>query len=166
MDIGMLKEYLGDTLYAQAEEKLSAIEGLQVIAAHDGTWLPKARLDEEIAKRRELQGAREEMAGRVKDGEALEARVEELTRELEDSRKSARMREALAKAGARDAALVERLLKGADEPEEEIAELRRKSPYLFYEAAGSRAGFGGGRERETGAHADVNGAIRAAAGRY
>lgn len=153
MDIGMLKEYLGDTLYAQAEEKLSAIEGLQVIAAHDGTWLPKARLDEEIAKRRELQGA-------------LEARVEELTRELEDSRKSARMREALAKAGARDAALVERLLKGADEPEEEIAELRRKSPYLFYEAAGSRAGFGGGRERETGAHADVNGAIRAAAGRY
>ena len=58
MDITMLKEYLGDELYARAEEKLGGVGDLQVIAAHDGSWLPRARLDQEIAKRRELQGTR------------------------------------------------------------------------------------------------------------
>ena len=167
MDIAMLREHLGDTLYAQAEEKLSGIEGLQVIAAHDGTWLPKARLDEEIAKRRELQSALEGMTEKAKDADALRAQVEELTQRLETSRQSVAAREALLRAGARDVDLVERLLDGDGSPEEQVAALKRRSPYLFAgEENGLRAGFGGSRGHAAGGHADVNGAIRAAAGRY
>ena len=168
MDISMLREYLGDTLYAQAEEKLSGIDGLQVIAAHDGTWLPKARLDEEIAKRRELQSALDGMAEKARDSEALRAQVAELTEKLESSQHAGALREALLRAGARDVDLVEKLLDKEDAPEEQIAALRRRSPYLFAgEDSSPRAGFSGGsRGRAAGGHADVNGAIRAAAGRY
>lgn len=169
MDIAMLKEYLGDTLYAQAEEKLSGIDGLQVIAAHDGTWLPKARLDEEIARRREAQSALDAMAEKARDSEELRAQVAELTRQLEKSRRSAVLREALTRARARDAGLVEKLLDEGDgaDPEKQIAALRERSPYLFEDAPAARAGFGGGqRAGAEGGHAGVNGAIRAAAGRY
>ena len=162
MDITMLKEHLGEELYAQAAEKLNAVDGLQVIAAHDGTWLPKARLDEEIARRKELQSALDGMAGKVKDCAELRAQVDELTRRLE----SGAAREALLRAGARDADLVAKLLSGEGTAEEQIAALKKRSPYLFEDAPGTRAGFGGGqRARADGGHADVYGAIRAAAGR-
>ena len=166
MDITMLKEYLDDTLYAQAQEKLSGIEELQIIAAHDGSWLPKARLDAEIAKRRELQGAVESLAEKARDSEALREQNDTLRRELEESRRSGTVREALMRAGARDVELVEKLLPGKEPPESEIAALRRRSPYLFHDEGGPRAGFGGGRGRTGGGQSDVNGAIRAAAGRY
>lgn len=168
MNITMLREYLGDTLYAQAEEKLSGIDGMQVIATHDGTWLPKARLDEEIARRRELQSALDQMAEKAGDSEKLRAQVAELTQRLEKSLRSGTLREALMRAGARDVDLVEKLLDGEEAPEEQIAALRRRSPYLFAgEGGGPRAGFSGtGRGHAAGGHADVNGAIRAAAGRY
>jgi len=155
MDIGMLKEYLGEELYAQAEEKLAAVEGLRVIAADDGSWLPRARLDEEIAKRRELQEKLDALTGAAAERDALREQLAAMTEKAE--------------AGARDIPLVEKLLSGqireAGEIREAVRALRQRSPYLFEDAAaGLRAGFGGG---STGGreHADVNGAIRAAAGR-
>ena len=175
MDITMLKEYLGDELYARAEEKLGGVGDLQVIAAHDGSWLPRARLDQEIAKRRELQGTVESLTGALDEARkqseesgALRAEVERLGRELESHDRRARLREALTRAQARDVDLLERLMAGeTGDIDEHIATLRRQSPYLFEGAAAARAGFGGGRGADArGGHDDVNGAIRAAAGKY
>ena len=176
MDIGMLKEYLGEELYAQAEEKLAAVEGLRVIAADDGSWLPRARLDEEIAKRRELQEKLDALTGAAAERDALREQLAAMTEKAEAAQREAAelklscvIREELARAGARDIPLVEKLLSGqireAGEIREAVRALRQRSPYLFEDAAaGLRAGFGGG---STGGreHADVNGAIRAAAGR-
>ena len=176
MDISMLKEYLGEALYAQAEEKLGAVGDLQVIAAHDGTWLPRSRLDAEIAKRRELQGTVDSLtealneANRKLEAEGeLQGQVERLSRELARRERSGALREALTRARARDVDLVEKLLAAEESesgPEEQVAALRKRSPYLFDEAGGVRGGFGSPRREDLGAHGDVNGAIRAAAGRY
>ena len=175
MDISMLKECLGEELYAQAEEKLSGLEGMQVIATHDGTWVPKGRLDEEIAKRREAQAAMEAAQKQIAENEGLQSQVEHLTEELRQRderlaalRRGEETREALRRAGARDAEVAERMIDPEGDMDEQIGALRERYPYLFEEEPGSvRAGFGSrtaGRGR-MGGHADVNGAIRAAAGR-
>lgn len=175
MDISMLKESLGEELYALAEEKLGGLEGLQVIATHDGTWVPKTRLDEEIAKRREAQAALEAAREQTAECDGLRAQIESLTEELRQRderlaalRRGEETRDALRRAGARDAEVAERMLDPEGDIREQIGALRERYPYLFAEEPGSvRAGFGSraaGRGT-AGGHADVNGAIRAAAGR-
>lgn len=176
MDISMLKEHLGAELFAQAEEKLGGIEGLRVIADHDGSWLPKSRLDEEISRRKDLQGAAdslgaelEKMKTQLAESEKWREDAQRLEKEMAALRWKSDARQALARAGARDAALVERLLEEQGESiEKQIQRLREESPYLFREESGRRAGFDGGRMDKSGSgagHADVNIAIRAAAGR-
>ena len=78
MDITTLKAHLGDELYAQVEEKLKPVEGMQLIATNDGSWLPKARLDEELAK--------------LKDSRAA---VSALTKQLEEAKKAGESASAL-----------------------------------------------------------------------
>lgn len=169
MDTTLLKECLGEELYAQVAEKLEGAEGLRIIATGDGSWLPKSRLDAEIAKRNELKKTVEELTVRAQAGDALRGENERLTRETAELRREAGIREAILAAHARDAQVVERLIdreqldeKGA---EEQIAELRERYPYLFGTV---RGGFGGvklGAETPA-ARGDMNDAIRAAAGRY
>lgn len=169
MDTKLLKDCLGDELYAQVAEKLEAAEGLRIIATGDGSWLPKSRLDEEIAKRNELKKTVEELKVKAEAGDTLRSENARLARETAELRREADIRQAVAGAHARDAQVLERLIdrerleeKG---PEAQIAELRERYPYLFGTV---RGGFGGVRlgAEQPAARGDMNDAIRAAAGRY
>lgn len=192
MDITMLKTHLGDELYAQVEEKLNGLEGFQVIATNDGSWLPKTRLDAEITKRRELQTTINGLTGELNDAKAkleqsgtLQQQLDQLTHDLAERdqtitgmKRSGKIRDLLIKANAKDAAVLEKLLDdskiGEDDKgnltgvDEQIKALRENSAYLFNDANAPRAGFGGGKNPTTGRstedkHSDVNDAIRAAA---
>lgn len=194
MDISSLKTYLGDDLFAQVEEKLKGVEGLSVIHTNDGSWLPKSRLDEELAKSRDQKATistltkQLEEAKKAGDGAAaLQTTIDALTQQVKDRdatitgmKRSGKIREALVKAKARDAAVVEKLLDGSKIGEDDkgnltglddqVKALKEKSAYLFDEEGGRRAGFGGGKDPGTGggggnSNSDVNAAIRAAAGR-
>lgn len=195
MDISTLKAHLGDELFSQVEAALREVDGLTIIPTNDGSWLPKTRLDEEIGKQRTLKGTiatlTQQLAEAKKAGEgaaALQATVESLTQQVKDRdatitgmQRSGKVREALTKARARDAAVVERLLDasriGEDDKgnltglEEQIQALKAASGYLFEEEKGGRAGFGGGKDPDTGngggsgGNSEINALIRAAAGR-
>ena len=194
MNLTMLKTHLGDELYAQVEEKLGALEGFQVIATNDGSWLPKSRLDAEIERRKELQTTVNSLTKDLNDAKqqldasaTLQQQVDKLTQDVADRdgtitamRRSGKVREALVKANAKDASVLEKLLDaskiGEDDKgnltgvDEQIKALKETSGYLFNEEqTGFRAGFGGSKNPKTGnegksGNADVNAAIRAAAG--
>ena len=193
MDITMLKTHLGDELYAQVEEKLGALDGFQVIATNDGTWLPKSRLDAEIDRRKELQNTVNTLTKdlnaakqKAEASDTLQQKIDQLTHDVEERdgtisglRRSGKIRELLTKANARDAAVIEKLLDaskiGEDDKgnltgvDEQIKALKETSAYLFNETSGQRGGFSGSRNPNTGnssnnGNADVNAAIRAAAG--
>lgn len=175
MDTTLLKESLGEELYAQVAEKLNAIEGMRLIATDDGSWLPKSRLDEEIAKRNELKRTVSSLTEEAQASAGLREENARLARQVADLRRDGEIREALTAAHARDAGLIGRLIdrEGIDSGEAgleaQIAALRERCPYLFAdEEISARGGFGGAKyPREGGsARGDVNGAIRAAAGRY
>lgn len=194
MNITMLKTHLGDELYSQVKEKLGALEGFQVIATNDGSWLPKSRLDAEIDRRKELQNTVNTLTKDLNDAKqqieasaTLQQQVDKLTKDVAERdgtistmRRSGKVREALVKANAKDASVLEKLLDdskiGEDDKgnltgvDEQIKALKESSAYLFNEEQnGFRAGFGGSKNPKTGGNektgnADVNSAIRAAAG--
>lgn len=194
MDISTLKAHLGDELYSQVEAALKDVDGLTIIATNDGSWLPKARLDEALGKQKDLKGTiatlTQQLAEAKKAGEsatALQATVDSLTQQVKDRdatitgmKRSGKIQDALRKAKARDAAVVEKLLDaskiGEDDKgnltglEDQIKALKAGSAYLFEEEKGGKAGFGGGKDPNAGkggsnnSNAEVNSAIRAAFG--
>ncbi|MBR6029215.1 MAG: phage scaffolding protein [Clostridia bacterium] len=195
MDISTLKAHLGEELFTQVEEKLRDLDGLAIIPTNDGSWLPKARLDEELGKQKTLKGTvatlTQQLAEAKKAGEsaaALQATVESLTQQVKDRdatitgmKRSGKIREALTKARVRDASVVEKLLDasriGEDDKgnltglDEQVKALKASSGYLFEEEKGGRAGFGGGKNPDSGSgggiggNGEINALIRAAAGR-
>lgn len=193
MDISSLKAHLGDELFAQVEEKLKPVEGLQVIATNDGSWLPKTRLDEELTKLRDsrttISTLTKQLEEAKKAGESvttLQATIDSLKQQVSDRdatitgmKRSGKIQEILRKAKARDVGVVERLLDASKIAEDDkgnltgiddqVKALKESTPYLFEEEKGGKAGFGGGKDPEAGSRAphgnsDINAAIRAAAG--
>ena len=166
MDVSMLKAHLGDELYAQVEGKLSGLDGFAVIATNDGSWLPKSRLDAEITKRRDLQTTINTITGELNDTKAklaassgLQGQVDKLTADLAERdktitgmKRSAKIRDKLAAAHIRDAAIGEKLLDmdkiGEDDKgnltgiDDQIKALQEGSPFLFGDGQQHRGGFG------------------------
>lgn len=195
MDISSLKTHLGDELYAQVEEKLKGIEDLTVIPTKDGSWVPKTRLDEELGKlkdsRTTISTLTKQLEEAKKAGESvvtLQATIDNLKQQVTERdqtitgmKRSGKIREALSKAKARDAAVVEKLLDiskiGEDDKgnltglDDQLKALKESSGYLFSEEKGGRAGFGGGKDPSLGngggnnSNSEINSLIRAAAGR-
>ena len=104
-NIEFLKQFLGDDLYAQVEAKLANASGLTLVNTADGSYVPKGKLDDEIARRKEkeaeittmtatvtdLQGQIKTFEGKNGDVAALNAKLSDLqgkiaghTKELED----------------------------------------------------------------------------------
>ena len=192
MDISFLKPYLGE-LYAQVETALKDVEGLSVIRTDDGSWVPKSRMDEEQGKLKDSRSAITTLTRQLEEakkaGESvatLQATIDTLKQQLAERdttitgmKRSGKIQEALRKAKARDAAVVERLLDiskiGEDDKgnltglEDQVKALRASSAYLFEDESGRRAGFSGGKNPDSSggsAHGndDVNAAIRSAFG--
>ena len=194
MDVSTLKAHLGNELFTQVEEKLKDVDGLTIIPTNDGSWLPKTRLDEEIGKQKNLKGTiatlTQQLAEAKKAGEnagTLQATVDSLTQQVKDRdatiagmKRSGKIREALTKAKARDAAVVEKLLDaskiGEDDKgnltglDDQVKALKESSSYLFAEEGGERGGWGGGKnpkeapKSEPGNNDAMNNALRSMLG--
>lgn len=191
MDISALKAHLGEELYSQVEEKLSGVDGFSIIPTNDGSWLPKSRLDDEISKHKATKAAVTQLTQQLEEAkkagasaqalqelvDSLKTQVAERDTTITGMKRSSKVQKALGTARAKDAAMVEKLLdmekiseddKGnLNGLEDQIKSLKESSPYLFDEDPGQRGGWGGGKNPPEGtlSNADVNAAIRAAAGR-
>ena len=190
MNVSVLKAHLGEELFNQVSEKLKGVEGLQIIPTNDGSWIPRSRLDEELNKQKStITDLNQQLAAEKQksaNAETLQNTVSTLTQQVKDRdstiagmKRSAKVQDALRKAKVRDAGLVEKLLDGTKISEDDkgnltglddqLKVLKESSAYLFAEDEGSHGGFGGGKPAgDNGGNknnADVNAAIRAAAGR-
>jgi len=194
MDISSLKTYLGDELFGQVEEKLKGVDGMQLIATNDGSWLPKSRLDEELNKlkdsRTTISTLTRQLEEAKKAGESvttLQATIDSLKQQVAERdttitgmKRSGKIQDKLRAANAKDVAVVMRLLDdskiGEDDKgnltgvDDQIKALKEASGYLFNEQSGGKAGFGGGKDPASGGgennkgNSSINAAIRAAAG--
>ena len=72
MDIEELRTHLGDELFTQVSEKLAGVSDLRVISTANGSWIPKAKFDEERKTVKQLQDT---IASMTQDAEK---RVDEL----------------------------------------------------------------------------------------
>lgn len=195
MDVTALKNHLGGDLYGQVEDALKGVDGLTIIPTNDGSWVPKSRLTEEIEKRKPLNGTITDLTNQLKEANeklassgTLQSQVDKLTQDLSERdqtiaamKRSGKLRIACEKANARDPAVIERLLDqtkiGEDDKgnltgvDDQIKALQQSSPYLFNGDGGQHGGWGGGKDTHPNnnggiiGNADVNSAIRAAAGR-
>ncbi len=58
MELDLLKDSLGEELYETVAKRLAGVENLRVIDTQEGTWIPRARFDEE---RKSLKTAQEQL---------------------------------------------------------------------------------------------------------
>jgi hypothetical protein len=174
MDVSTLKAHLGDDLFGQVEAALKDVDGLTIIPTNDGSWIPKAKFDEETGKQKTLKATittlNQQLAEAKQKGEsatALQATIDSLKQQVADKdatitgmKRSGKIREALTKAKVRDAAVVEKLLDAAKIGEDDkgtltglddqLKALKESSPYLFTEDGGHRGGWGGGKDPQGG----------------
>ena len=176
MDVSTLKAHLGEDLFGQVETALKDVDGLTIIPTNDGSWIPKAKFDEETGKQKTLKATittlNQQLAEAKQKGEsatALQATIDTLKQQVADKdatitgmKRSGKIREALTKAKVRDAAVVEKLLDatkiGEDDKgnltglDDQIKALKESSAYLFAEDGGSghRGGGGGGKDPQGG----------------
>ena len=195
MNLDFLKPHLGDDLFAQVAEKLEGVSGLTLINASDGSYIPKAKFDDERTKVKTLTAQVNDLTQQLTDAQknagdvdALNQRITQLTQDVAD--RDARLetmsldydiKDAARAAKARDVDIVVGLLdkskitkkdgklSGVDE---QFKALRESKGFLFdSEQAGSnRGGFDGrqdilGGNDGTSTNAAVNDAIRLMAGR-
>jgi hypothetical protein len=84
-----LKPALGDELFAQVEEKLASAKGITLVNTADGSYVPKAKLDEErnISKGYktqidELNGELTKLKESATDAEALKNQITQLQSDI------------------------------------------------------------------------------------
>lgn len=174
MDYEYLKETLGEELYGQFTEKMQG-SGIELVNARDGSYIPKAKFDEEVTK---LQGRVKENEKAAKKVAELEAQVAEKDKAITGYEKKGKVAAALREAGARDEELLLRLIDldsvtfddkdGLSGLEEQLEPIRKKNPYLFHRAA-QRGGVDAGGMPPAGSgrvtNQAINDEIRRASGR-
>lgn len=195
MPIDFLKPVLGEELFNQVSEKLTAATGITLANIADGSYIPKAKYDEERTKAKNLTAQvttltnqlneAQQKAGSVDD---LNAKITKLTQDVTDrDNKLASLstdydiKDALRAAKARDVDIVFGLLDrskitskdgkllGADE---QIKAIRDSKAFLFDDddKQPNRGGFGGqqdiiGGNDSQNTNAAMNNALRSMAGR-
>lgn len=195
MSIDFLKPVLGDDLFAQVSEKLSGATGITLANIADGSYVPKAKFDDERTKAKNLTTQVNDLTQQLADAQknagdvdALNQQITKLTQDVTDrDNKLASLstdydiKDALRAAKARDVDIVFGLLdrskitskdgklNGVDD---QIKAIRESKGFLFEsdEKPANRAGFGGqqdiiGGGESAGANSAVNNAIRAMTGR-
>lgn len=195
MSIDFLKPVLGDELFTQVSDKLSGATGITLANIADGSYVPKAKFDEERTKAKNLTTQVNDLTQQLADAQknagdvdALNQQITKLTQDVTDrDNKLASLstdydiKDALRAAKARDVDIVFGLLdrskitskdgklSGVDE---QVKAIRESKGFLFEsdEKPAGRAGFGGqqdiiGGGDSTGANSAVNNAIRAMTGR-
>lgn len=190
MSYEFLRPVLGDELYAQVDEKLSGSE-LNIINLSDGSYIPKAKFDDERKKNKTLNESIADLTKQLGEAQdqinsaaSLQTQVDKLTKDLADkdaamasTTKQYRIKDELRGMKAKNVDVIMPLLnldKITDKDgklaglSEQVDALKQSDAYLF-EIAGNRGGFGGsqdiGGSNET-PNAAMNAAIRSASGRH
>ena len=191
MNLDFLKPVLGDELFWQIADKLKG-SGIQLANIADGSYIPKAKFDEQLDKVKTLQSAvseRDEMIKVEKSKnigvDTLQAKITALEKDVADRDTKihdivldGRIRDAVRNYKARDVNVVMPLLKrdaiGEKDGEltgvnEQLEALQKSHNYLFdIGGGGGRVGFDGGQDiggQPKSENAVMNQALRAAAGR-
>ena len=89
-NLDILKPVLGAELYTQFLEKMQDAKGISLINAADGSYVPKAKFDTEIAAKRQYLSQVEALG---RDKAALDEEIEKLRGELDAARKEQKSRE-------------------------------------------------------------------------
>lgn len=174
MDITILKNHLGDELFAQVSEKLGNVDGLSIINTGDGSWIPKQRFEGEREKVKALNANIASLTNELDEAKKASGSVASLNQQIEqlkndvaerDGRittmqRSGKMLEKLRTAKARNPETVLRLLDmnkvGEDKDgnltgvDEQIESLKTSDPYFFEADNGGRGGFSGGKDPNAG----------------
>ena len=166
-----LKELLGEELFEQVKEKLG---DKKIDIVNDGRWIPKTKFDEVNnekneykAQVEELNEALGELKGKAKDGEEVEARIQELEemienkeKEITNIRKTNAIKFEVLKANPNDVADILPHLKDdtitiAEDGtitglKEQLESLKENKPYLFkqVEPQGTGGSLGAGEKKK------------------
>ena len=193
MNLEFLKPALGDELYAQVATALKN-SGLNIVNIADGSYIPKAKFDEQLEKVRTLQQTISERDETIKQEKAkngtvdsLQSKVDQLTKDLaerdatiQSNNLEYQIKDELRGMKARNVDIVLPLLKRdkvtvkdgkLEGLSEQVEALKKSDPYLFdTENHGPRGGFGGKQDTGDGGggenpNAAMNHALRQMAGR-
>ena len=74
-----LKPILGDELYTQFLAKMANVSGITLVNASDGSYIPKAKFDTEVAAKKQYSGQVSELS---RQSAALSKQIEDLTEQL------------------------------------------------------------------------------------
>lgn len=194
MSIDFLKPVLGDGLFTQVSDKLYGATGITLANIADGSYVPKAKFDDERTKAKNLTTQVNDLTQQLADAQknagdvdALNQQITKLTQDVTDrDNKLASLstdydiKDALRAAKARDVDIVFGLLdrskitskdgklSGVDE---QVKAIRESKSFLFEsdEKPAGRAGFGGQQDiigsGTENSNSAVNNAIRAMTGR-
>ena len=192
MNIDFLKPILGDELFQQVSEKLSAASGIDLRNVADGSYIPKEKLDEKIKALKDqaqqmtaLQGQLTEAQKQAGTVEGLNQQITKLTGDLSARDATIQgmamkydVKDALRGMNARNADVIlpllnmDKIKRGEDGKltglQEQVAALKKSDAYLFDAQPGSRGGFNGGQDTGGGdnsPNAAMNAAIRSMSGR-
>ena len=192
MSYDFLKPVLGDELFAQVEEKLSAAS-LNIINLSDGRYIPKAKFDDERNKVKALNGNITDLTNQLTEAkdkaekaDSLQATIDKLTKDIADKDAAIastamqyHIKDELRGMKAKNVEIVMPLLDVSKITEkdgklegltEQVDALKQSAAYLFeVNTNGNRGGFGGSQDigGNTGdTNTAMNAAIRAASGRH
>lgn len=90
-----LKPVLGDELFSQFEEKMSGAQGITLVNATDGSYIPKAKLDEERSTSKGYKGQIDELKTRLEELQKVAEGNETLKEQIAQLQKAAEGNEAL-----------------------------------------------------------------------
>lgn len=194
MNLDFLKPALGDELFAQVATALKN-SGLNIVNIADGSYIPKAKFDEQLDKVKALQQTVAERDATIKQEQAkngtvdaLQSKVDQLTKDLADRDATIQsknleyqIKDELRGMKARNVDVIMPLLQRdkitvkdgkLEGLSDQVEALKKSDAYLFdTENRGNRGGFSG--HQDTGddgsggdnPNAAMNHALRAMAGR-
>ena len=194
MNLDFLKPALGDELFAQVATALKN-SGLNIVNIADGSYIPKAKFDEQLDKVKALQQTVAERDATIKQEQAkngtvdaLQSKVDQLTKDLADRDATIQsknleyqIKDELRGMKARNVDVIMPLLQRdkitvkdgkLEGLSDQVEALKKSDAYLFdTENRGGRGGFSG--HQDTGndgsggddPNAAMNHALRAMAGR-
>jgi len=184
-----LKPILGDELFAQFEEKMSAATGITLANIADGSHIPKSKFDEVNGKLRTANQSIATLNSQLSEAQSKSGTVDELNGKITQLTSDLAARDTqIAQIGLRYRAKDELRAMGVRNPDmllnmldmskvseqdgklmglsDQVEPFRKSDAYLFNNTPAPRGGFGGSvDQRQEISTADANAAIRMAAGR-
>lgn len=191
MSFDFLKPILGDELYAQFCDKMSGAQGINLVNVADGSYIPKAKFDDEHTKVKNLNQQLTDVNAKLAaaqqqngDTASLNDRITQLTADLAardsqlseqklaymamDALRDRRARNPKAVLSMLDMSKVTEKDGKLDGLDDQLDALQKSDGYMFENAPGANGGFGGNSGSNFGnlnPNQQINDAIRSASGR-